>query len=588
MQNDGNCLQCQCLKKFLSCCLCLTLGLGYGIFACASAGAQQPNATSSASVTEKRFRWTTTGKVYLRYGGIQTPQPTKLFGFKAEGEELTDEERSRLFQSYNAPLLETDDLRLDLYELLLGVEARTAREKKWRGKARVALDVFELGEHLSNSDWGGRLVEGDDFDSAGVREAFVSLSRAKVGELRLGITEGVVRRLDAGASEISAGNGFFGDVSQTPWHIQQLGWELGSAASDNFPKIQYLAPKFYGISIGTEWFSNLRSPNNRLESFSRDSSSFCFPSLFYRQSKKLFEEPEKFNLYDSTVAPLSEENFYNRSNDYSLLLQKDLLPDPVSEAGCWQRSATGSSWHEDARPSVMGGNFAVAYEKDFSRKKLSLKLAARYGVRSSKAKAIESDEVLTNLFVEEVITGDPSSDEPSFLFLKINRKASQLEQAAGFSAGLTWQDYSFFGSVAYQFPVSISLENVGGETFSEKGIEALLWSVGIKVSQLIPHKKGGDGKRKKKGTLSLSFTQALTKDPRYNEGKQEKTLLLNLQSLYPLTKNIVLTTDYWYGEAAVSVPFFVTAIEIPSQGVLFYERRLVPSHEILVGLKLLF
>ena len=134
----------------------------------------------------------------------------------------------------------------------------------------------------------------------------------------------------------------------------------------------------------------------------------------------------------------------------------------------------------------------------------------------------------------------------------------------------------------------MSLENVGGETLSEKGVEGILWSVGIRVGRLVPHKKGSDGKRKRKGALSVSFAQAFTKDPRYDGGKQEVTLLLHLQGLYPITENIAFTADYWYGEAAVSVPFFVTSAEIPSQGVLFFERKFIPSHEFIVGLTMNF
>ena len=633
--------------------LCLVLCLLLLLGVCARASAQQPSDTNETSETgdepdaEKIFRWTTTGKVYLRYGGAKATQPTRLFGFgqyKPGGgviepggfpyttyeeylkqgylyspylseadlslsqEVYVDrklrqqpENKRQLFQSYNEPSLKMDDFGLDLYELLLGFEASSPKRKKWQGKARATLDVFELGARLSNSDWGGRLVEADDFDSAGVREAFVSLSRAKVGELRLGITEGVARRLDAGASDISAGNGFFGDTSKTPWHIQQLGWELGSATSGNFPKIQYLSPNFYGVSIGAEWFSNLRSPENSLQSFSRDSSSYCFPSLFYTKDKKLFEQipGEPFRLFDNTKAPLGIDVI----DGVPYFLQEDLLLglDPVRDAGCWQGSPTGASWHEDARPSVMGGNVAVAYEKDFPKKKLSIKFAARYGVRSSEATATESNEVLNNLFA---VGKAPKPNDP--LFQQINRNASHLEQAVGFSTGLTWSDYSFFGGVTYLFPSSIALESVGGETLSEKsveeillenvdgetlsekGVEGILWSVGIRIGRLIPHKKGSDGKRKRKGALSVSFTQAFTKDPRYDEGKQEKTHFLHLQSLYPITENIAFTTDYWYGEAAVSVPFFVTTTEYPSQGVLFFERKLIPSHEFIVGLTMNF
>ena len=627
--------QWQCPKK-LSCRLCLTLWLGYGIIVCTPASAQQPVDSDSAEETEKRFRWTTTSKVYLRYGGIRPPQPTNLFGFirDLDDEErdlrdglsererkllsepilfpnkasnlsprtnrehgllsepyetrnlisLTDVDRKNLLlQSYNAPSLETDDIGLDLYELLLGFEASSAEGKKWQGKARATLDVFELGARLSDNDWGGRLVEADDFDSFGVREAFLSLSGKKAGELRIGITEGVARRLDAGASEINVGNGFFGDVSRTPWHIQQLGWQLGNAASDNFPKVQYLTPKFGSISIGAEWFSNLRTPDNNLRSFSRDSSSLCFPSLYYTKDKKLFEPSKgntKFILYDNTKNPLTTIVQYPKETYY---LQTNLQPS-VDKVGCWQISPTGSMWHEDARPSIMGGNVAVAYEKDFPEKKLSLKFAARYGIRSSEAEAVESSDILKNLFTATKLNYGTTS----IPFDQINHKASQLEQAVGFSMGLNWYDNGFFGGVTYQFPASIRLENVGGKAISEKGAEALLWSVGFKTAQLIPLKKGDDGKRKKKGAFSVSFTQALTKDPRYKEAEQEKTFLLNVQSLYPITKNLTLVLDYYYGEAAVSVPFFVTTRAYPSQGVLFFERRLVPSHEIVVGLKMAF
>ncbi len=619
--------QWQCPKK-LSCRLCLTLWLGYGSIVCTPASAQQPVDSDSAEETEKRFRWTTTSKVYLRYGGIRPPQPTNLFGFRrglddyeegflmdSEGnprtltnreidllslpdetrnllslknEEreqrlLSEDESKHFFQSYNAPSLETDDIGLDLYELLLGFEASSAQGKKWQGKARATLDVFELGARLSDNDWGGRLVEADDFDSFGVREAFLSLAGKKAGELRIGITEGVVRRLDAGASEINAGNGFFGDVSRTPWHIQQLGWQLGSAASDNFPKVQYLTPKLGSISIGAEWFSNLRTPDNNLRSFSRDSSSLCFPSLFYTKDKKLFELKKgntKFRLYNNREKPLTEDNL-GQGDTVNYYLLKN-LPPGIDKVGCWQISPTGSMWHEDARPSIMGGNVAVAYEKDFPEKKLSLKFTARYGVRSSEAEAVESNDILENLFVSNV------PDVQKEASLQINHKASQLEQAVGFSMGLNWYDNGFFGGVTYQFPASIHLENVGGEAISEKGAEALLWSVGFKTAQLIPLKKDDNGKRKKKGAFSVSFTQAMTKDPRYKEAEQEKTFLLNVQSLYPITKNLTLVLDYYYGEAAVSVPFFVTTRAYPSQGVLFFERRLVPSHEIVVGLKMAF
>ena len=593
MRKDRGLLHQQGAKSFSLGCLCLILGLN----ACAAASAQQSRETDSAPVEEKRFRWTSTGKVYLRYGSIKPPRPTNLYAFEAgspdggEGDTVADlEKKQQLYQSYHFPSLEVGDVRLDLYELLLSFEANSAKEKKWQGKAHATLDVFELGARLSKGDWGGRLVEAHDFDSVGVREASVSLSRAKVGELRVGITEGVARKLDAGASDISAGSGFFGDVSKTPWHVRQLGWELGSAASDNFPKIQYLTPEFYGISIGAEWFSNLRSPENSLKPFSRDSSSYCSPSVFYARDKKLFEHnyldpgtsESSFVLYDPNTTKIISANGSpgGSSQSYYHLqeaLLREVMLDAVLEARCWQGSSVGSSWHEDTLPSVMGGNVAVAYEKDFPRKNLSLKFASRYGIRSSIATASESNEVLKNLF------------KPDSL-LTINRSASLLEQAVGFSTGVTWKDYSFFGGVTYQFPSSVSLESVGGETFSEKGIEGILWSVGVKMTQLIPHKKGSDGKRKKKGTFSLSFTQALTKDPRYDEGKQETTFLLNFQSLYPLTKNIVLVLGYWYGEAAVSVPFFATATDLPRQGhgVLFYERRLVPNHEAIVGLTMRF
>ena len=633
MRKGRGLLHRQGAKSFSLGCLCLILGLD----ACATASAQQSRETDSAPVEEKRFRWTTTGKVYLRYGGIDPPRPTNLFAFGeynpnggdintgSEFErysnlekyielkdktvlyentengldeplfsEAWEKKKQQLYRSYHAPSLGTDNTRLDLYELLLSFEANSAQEKKWQGKARATLDVFELGARLSKSDWGGRLVEAHDFDSAGVREAFVSLSRAKVGELRVGITEGVARRLDAGASDISAGSRFFGDVSKTPWHVRQLGWQLGSAASDNFPKVQYLTPKFYGISIGAEWFSNLRSPENSLQSFSRDSSSYCFPSVFYANDKKLFKhnhiglEPSEssFVLYDTnTKQPVSNSL---DSTHYSYLqeaLLREATLDAVLETRCWQGSSVGSSWHEDTLPSVMGGNVAVAYEKDFPKKNLSLKFASRYGIRSSTATAIESYEVLKNLFAEKTESPEPNDST----FQQINRNASVLEQAVGFSTGVTWKDYSFFGSVTYQLPSSVSLESVGGEAISEKGIEGILWSVGIKAARLIPHKKGSDGKRKKKGTFSLSFTQALSKDSRY-EDTQETTFLLNFQSLYPLTRNIVLLIGYWYGEAAVSVPFFATATNLSSHehGVLFYERRLVPSHEAVVGLTMRF
>ena len=647
-------------KRFLSCgsCLCclyLVSGLGCPTGACAKAGAQQLSETGSASAKEEKgFRWTTTGKVYIRYGGVRASRPTNLFGFgpynpaggeidtlSGEAERYTsreeytelrrrrilnanrfnstlpkdeppledwDQEKRQLYRSFNAPSLEKGDIRLDLYELLLGFEASSTEKKKWQGKARATLDVFELGARLSNDDWGGRFVEVHDFDSGGVREAFVSLSRKKRGELRLGITEGVARRLDAGASDISAGNGFFGDLSKTPWHIQQLGWELGAAASDNFPKVQYLSSKFYGISVGAEWFSNLRTPENSLKPFSRDSSSLCLPSLFYTADRKLFEpnlspppenpfanpftpldntEEKPFTLYDNTEGFLVNaigDDSESIDSIGNLYLQTDLLPPPVSDARCWQGSVAGASWHEDARPAVMGGNVAVAYEKNFFNKKLSLKFATRYGIRSTEAKAIESDEDLIDIFSQ----GTQFFDTDDTPLLAINRKANQLEQAVGFSTSLTWRDYSFFGNVTYQLPGSITLENVGGETLSEKGNESILWSVGIKLGQRIPRKKGNDAKNQKKGRLSLSFTQAFTKDPRYNDGKQEMTFLLNLQSLYPFTKNIALVVDYWYGDAAVSVPFFVTAVKLQNQGVLFYERKLVPNHEFVVGIKTTF
>ena len=576
-------------KVFLLGCLYLILRMGFELATCAPASAQQPNEIgsapvqkTSAPVEEKRFRWSTTGKIYLRYGGIRTPRPTNLFGFKRAGEEeLTNEETEELFQSYHSPSLKTGDIRLDLYELLLGFEASSAKEKKWQGKARVALDAFALGARLSKDDWGGPPVDADDFDSAGVRDASVSLAHVKFGELRLGITEGVVRKLDAGAGEISSGNGFFGDVSPTPWHIRHLGWELGGASSENFPKIQYLTPKFYGISIGAEWFSNLRKPENSLKTFARDSSSYCFPSLFYNNNQRLFEQDPgyPFTLYDNTDKPFGTDVF----EESLYYLQNDFLPNLVSDARCWQRSSAGSSWHEDARPSVMGGNVAVAYEKDFQEKKLSLKFAARYGIRSSNATTTEPNEVLKNLFDDK---GSLSDDDPALQ--RINRSARVVEQAVGFATGVTWKEQSFFGNITYQFPSSIDLESVGGTTLSEKGAESILWSVGIKTSQPISRKKGSDGKRKKKSVLSVSFTQAFTKDPRYDGGKQEKTFLLNLQSLYPITKDIAFVANYWYGEAAVLVPFFVTVEKFPSQGVLFYERRFVPTHEFVIGLKMLF
>ncbi len=607
------------LGRLALCFLSMLSGLDVSL-----ASAQQAAETNSVAEEEPRFRWFTTGKVYLRYGGSKPPEPTRLLGFgkynsnggmietsdgfepyttraryielsnKADGSQLPatyfQEKQQQLFQSHLEPLLEDGDVRLDLYELVLGFEARSAANKKWQGRGRVALDAFELGARLSENDWGGRLVQTYDFDSAGVREAFVSVSRPKVGEIRLGITEGVTRRLDAGASDISSGNGFFGDLSRTPWHVQQLGRDLGQAGSGNFPKIQYFAPKFYGVSIGAEWFSNLRASEHTLASFSRDSSSLCFPSLFYADHKQLFEpnykledEPDKatFSLYDNTKKPfeslLGEDDFLGVYH-----LQNDLLPVEVQEAGCWQGSSTGSSWHEDVNPSIMGGNIAVAYEKNFPRKKLSFKLAARYGIRSSQATVSESSDLLKAIFTEEL------EEEFDAAVSDINRHASQLDQAAGFSTGLTWRDYSVFGSVTYQLPSSITLKNLEGETHAQKGVESLSWSVGIKTARLIPHKKGAGGTRKRKGTLSIAFTQAFSKDPRYKNGEQETTFLLHLQSLYPITKNLAFSTNYWYGEAAVSVPFFVTTKELPSQGVLFYERRLVPSHEIAIGLTMSF
>ena len=67
--------------------LCLVLCLLLLLGVCARASAQQTSdasktgETSFEPDTEKRFRWTTTGKVYLRYGAAKATQPTRLFGF---------------------------------------------------------------------------------------------------------------------------------------------------------------------------------------------------------------------------------------------------------------------------------------------------------------------------------------------------------------------------------------------------------------------------------------------------------------------------------------------------------------------------
>ncbi len=115
--------------------------------------------------------------------------------------------------------------------------------------------------------------------------------------------------------------------------------------------------------------------------------------------------------------------------------------------------------------------------------------------------------------------------------------------------------------------------------------------MGIKLDRLIPT-RGDD----KVGGISLSYAQAIIKDPRLDDGEQQIASLLNIGSNYPLADGVLLVMDYWYGDAALILPFDVGQypsgdVRLYPSGVVdftFHERRLRDAHEFAIGLKMEF
>ena len=525
-------------------------------FAADFALSSQDSLNSDSTRLDKKFRFFTKASTYLRYGGVSISDATTLIGYGVNASEFI---LANNYDNYGEPLFSQGSFRFAPYELVLGFEARGLLIAKMDGGVRVSLDALEVGELLSGADWGGRSVyPAQHFSSGPLREGFIYLSHAKWGELKLGIVEGVSSFLDGGARSISAsGGGLYGDFSRTPWQIHRLGLTLGRASSENFPKVQYLSPNFYGVEIGLEWFTNGQAATNKLLDlrlpYSDDASndSSCKPSLFYNDQQTLRE--------------LILESGYD-------LISDGFLPGSLASGiKCWQLSSSASGWHSDASRFIMGGNLAISYEKSF-RKNLSLGIAASYGILSSSAHSLESAEQIKNFFLIDSYG--------------IVHKASSLEQAVSLGASLDWRAYSFFTGFVYLLPNEYRLEKLSGIKFSESGVNGLIWSVGIKVGNLIPTKGRG-----KLGTLSLSYAQAITRDLRLSDGIEQVTSLLNIGSSYPLSDNVLLVMDYWYGDADLIVPFDV--INYSSGGTservfTFHERRLVATHEVAIGLKMEF
>ena len=516
----------------------------------------QETSDSLTATTNKKFKFFTKASSYLRYGGVRVSDATTLIGYseKIGTLETNDFVLNNNYDSYENPLVSLGSFRFDPYELILGFDAGTRLISKMYGGVRVSFDSIELGEFFSGSDWGGRSVyPSQHFSSGPLREGFVYLSHPRWGKFSFGILEGVSSILDGGAQAISAGSGgLYGDFSRTPWQVHRLGLTLGRASSENFPKVQYLSPSFRGLDIGLEWFTNGQSAANKVFSLPYLSNSNCLPSLFYRN--------------DQTLGSF----FLNPDPDFN---PDDFFPGTLpSSIKCWQLSSSSSGWHSNVSSFIMGGNLAISYEKSFS-KNLSLEVATSYGILSSSAHSIESRDEIAGYYSDT--TGRISS-------LSIN-KVSSLEQALSFGASLYWRDYSFFSGFVYLLPSEYELENLSGDIFIESGVSGLIWSMGIKLDRLIPT-RGDD----KVGGISLSYAQAIIKDPRLDDGEQQIASLLNIGSNYPLADGVLLVMDYWYGDASLILPFEVARHPSGEVDFTFHERRLRDAHEFAIGLKMEF
>ena len=526
------------------------------------------NPASASTRLAKKFRFFTKASTYLRYGGVRISDATNLIGYSEDPRIRNREDFTppwegiaeqfafaNNYDNYGAPLFSQGSFRFAPYELILGFEARGPLILKMAGGVRVSFDALEAGELLSGANWGGRSVyPAQHFSSGPLREGFVYLSHAKWGKVRLGITEGVSSLLDGGARSISAsGGGLYGDFSRTPWQIHRLGLTLGRASSENFPKVQYLSPNFYGVEIGLEWFTNGQAAANKLLNLPHLLQPDCPRSLFY-SDEQIFSYPLDFD------------------GDTYLISDFFFPGSLTSSTKCWQLSSSASGWHSDASRFIMGGNLAISYEKSFSEN-LSLGIAASYGILSSSAHSVESPEQIANYFQR----------------YRTVHKASSLEQAVSLGASLDWRAYSFFTGFVYLLPSEYKLEKLlggpGSESgvISESGINGLIWSVGIRVGNLIPTKGKG-----KLGTLSLSYAQAITRDLRLSDGSDQVASLLNMGSSYPLSDNVLLVMDYWYGDAELIVPFDVINYPGGERSFTFYERRLEATHEVAIGLKMEF
>ncbi len=512
---------------------------------------RKAGSSSASSTPNKRFIFFTKSSTYLRYGGVSVSDSTNLIGYSRG--RLTDSDTdfvmSNNYTSYASPLVSLGSFRFDPYELELGFEARAPLSAKLNGGVRVSFDALELGELLSGSVWGGREVyPWQHFSSGPLREGFAYLSHPRWGKFSLGFLEGVASLLDGGARAISAGSGgLYDGFSRTPWQIHRLGLTLGRASSENFPKVQYLSPSFYGIDIGIEWFTNAQPATNKLSSLPYPNGSNCIHSLFYRNDQALGTPSSSIRGNGVFIA----DTFF-----------PDNLP---SSLKCWQLSSASSGWHPNASRFITGGNLTVAYEKSFTEN-LSLEASTSYGILYTSAHSTDyrfADRIYPN---------------------KVIGRASSLDQAFSLGTSLHWRDYSLFSGFVYLFPSGYELEDLSGVRSNESGASGFIWSLGIKADRLIPTRGGGG----KAGGVSMSFAQAITKDPYLSDGQRQETSLLNIGSNYPLADGVLLVIDYWYGDAVLNIPFGFIHFPSGDKDFVFYEQRLTDTHEFAIGIKMEF
>ena len=525
---------------------------------------------------DKKFTFSTKMSLFARYGGVSVSKPTTLIGL-ADGEEdklaaLQESARKHNRKFYANPNLDESSIRIDLYELLLNFDVHAPLTANLDGGVYISFDALNIAKNLSGANWGGREVYPiQHFESEPLRKGSAYLKHRKWGTINLGITEGVAHLLDSGAQSIAAGrSGIFGEAAKTPWQVQRLGVTLGQAASENFPKIQYISPQFHGVKIGVEWFTNAQSSENELLSFSTPYGSTCPPTLFHTKNQTIGKP---------FVPSLTVEN---TSGDE---VNPELFPDGfINNAKCSQLDAGATAWNANTSRFITGGNLAIAYEKSF-KKNISFSTGANYGILSTEAKASEAPEELRAFYK---VLKDNSATKATPEYQKSIYRAKSLEQAIGLNASISWKNYDFYAAATYLIPSKYKLSTLGGGNSNETGIEGLIWSIAAKAEREVNKKKNKKNGKKKNASLSISYAQALTKSPRVDNGSQQSNFLFNIGSNYPIGKGVTLVADYWYGSATLAVPFFITGYSRKPNGFTIYQQRTNLSHEVAIGIKMQF